>query len=143
MLRIDKRSIHFNKIGYVVLKSIYGIGNSTSAHIWNYLGVNLGYFVSESKFDSEHFIFISLSRLFTTIEFFLGLSVRKQCRSDLEILKKIKAYRGIRFFLGLPIRGQRRHTNARTARTRRDMVRKRSKVSTNLKLKSNFYKKYM
>lgn len=127
MLRIDKRVVRFNKIGYSVLNHIYGIGGSTSAQIWNYLGVHSGYFISDSRLDSEHFIFTSLSTLFSTIETFLGFGFQRQSKSNLDILKKIKAYRGIRYFLGLPIRGQRRHTNARTARNRKFVFRKYNK----------------
>lgn len=133
MLRIDKRIVRFNKTGYSVLNNIYGIGNSTSAQIWNYLGVHSGYFISDYKLDSEHLIFISLSSLFSKIEDFLGFNFQGQSRSNLEILKNIKAYRGIRYFLGLPIRGQRRHTNARTARTRKFTFRKHNKSSAHSK----------
>jgi len=139
MLRVDKRIVRFNKTGYSVLNHIYGIGRVTSAHIWNCLGVHSGYFISDYKIDSEHLIFTSLSMLFNTIEVFLGFGFKRQSRSNLEILKKIKAYRGIRYFLGLPIRGQRRHTNARTARNHKFVFRRNTKSFTSDKSKRNKY----
>jgi len=117
MLRVDKRVLRFNrKVSYLVLMSIYGIGNKASAQVLNYIGTSPEYIISDSKLDSEHYIFTSLSYLFDLIENYLGVQYKRHGKSNLYVLRNIKSYRGIRYFLGLPIRGQRRHTNAKTAR---------------------------
>lgn len=139
MLRIDKRNIHFNRTSYLVLRSIFGIGNYASVYICKYIGIHPMYVISEQKLDSEHIIFDSLSILFNKIELFLGLTFKRQSRSNLEILKKIKSYRGIRYFLGLPIHGQRRHTNARTSRNLRYAY--SATLNKKRKLKVNSHKK--
>lgn len=117
MLRVDKRILRFNrKAGFLVLKSVYGIGTESSTQFLKYIGINKAYIISDFRLDLGHYIFNSLSKLFELIEIYLGIQYRRRKNSNLNILKNIKSYRGIRYFFGLPIRGQRRHTNAKTAR---------------------------
>lgn len=118
MLRVDKRNIYFNKVNCLVFSEIYGIGSRISANIWSYLGNNPSYIVKQRKFDSEHSIFYFLDKFFSKIEYYLGFYYRRRRNNNLLFLRRIKSYRGIRYFMGLPIRGQRRHTNARTAKRR-------------------------
>lgn len=114
MFRIGRKYLLFNINSYLVFKSIYGIGSSTSSAICSQLGFSkecVLFYV-----DTYHNIFYSLRELFLKIELFLEMYLIRKNKISLRILKRLRAYRGIRYFKGFPIRGQRRHTNAKTIR---------------------------
>ncbi len=114
MFRVGRRHLLFNKNSYLTFKSIYGIGSIASAVICMYLGFRTEHILF--GLDDSHYIFLSLRELFSKVELFLEIFLRKKNKIGLYILKRLHAYRGIRYFRGFPIRGQRRHTNARTVR---------------------------
>jgi len=48
--------------------------------------------------------------------------LKRTIRNNIEILKRIKSYRGLRHSMGLPSRGQRTRTNARTKKGKKKTV---------------------
>lgn len=114
MLRVGKRYLLLKRGGYNELQSLYGIGSRISVSLCKYLGMQKEYRLS--ALVRGHLILKSLNEFFSRIEFYLEFYLKRMNRSNLVLLRKLRAYRGIRYFRGFPIRGQRRHTNARTVR---------------------------
>lgn len=117
MLRIGKRYLRLQRHSYSEFQSLYGIGTNISAALCSYLGMRKEYILF--TMPKGHNIMHSLLDFFNRIEIYLEFHLRKDLQSNLELLRKLRAYRGVRYFRGFPIRGQRRHTNALTARRRR------------------------
>ena len=114
MIYLFESEIPENKLVFLSLMHIYGLGKISSLLICKKLGFSKNLKIKDLSKDQ-------ITKLTKTIE-----SLNKELAGDLKKLKvlknqtlvDIKAYRGLRKIKGLPIRGQRTHTNAKTARKR-------------------------
>ena len=114
MIYLFESELIENKLIFLSIMRIYGIGNISSLFICKKLGFSKNLKIKNLSKDQ-------ISSLIKTIG-----SLNKELAGDLKKLKilrnqklvSIKTYKGLRKIKGLPIRGQRTHTNAKTARKR-------------------------
>jgi small subunit ribosomal protein S13 len=115
MIYIFESELLENKFIIIALTQILGIGNSTSRLICKNLGFAINLKVKELSKEQ-------LNLLVKTVEN-LNLSLASDFKKErLLVFKKlisIKSYRGLRNHQGLPVRGQRTHTNAKTAKSKK------------------------
>jgi len=109
MPRIVGVDIPDNKVTYVALQYIHGIGKHTSLQLCESLGLDPMRRARDLT-DEE------LARLAGQIEqdCVVEGNLRRQTQQNISRLKEIACYRGMRHRRGLPVRGQRTQTNART-----------------------------
>lgn len=109
MPRIVGVDIPDNKVTWVALQYIHGIGKTTALDLCERLGLDPTRRARELN-DEE------LARLANEIEsnFVVEGNLRRQTQQNVSRLKEIACYRGMRHRRGLPVRGQRTQTNART-----------------------------
>jgi len=109
MPRILGVDIPNDKITWVALTYIYGIGRTTSHKILADLGINERTRARDLSDDD-------LARIATHIEkqYIVEGQLRRQVLANVTRLKDIGCYRGLRHRRGLPVRGQRTQCNART-----------------------------
>src|SRR5262245_16786568 len=117
MPRIVGVDIPSEKVTWVALQYIYGIGRKASLDILRAVGVNPQRRAKDLT-DEE------LARITTEIEknHVVEGNLRRQIQQNISRLKEIACYRGIRHRRGLPVRGQRTRTNARTRKGPRKTV---------------------
>ncbi|KAJ3054543.1 hypothetical protein HK102_011497 [Quaeritorhiza haematococci] len=99
-----------DKVVWVALTRIYGIGPKTGKDICNQLSIPLATRlrdVSESKL-------VELSTLLNSMK--IEAELQREVRNNINNLVQIGCYRGLRHKAGLPVHGQRTRTNARTAK---------------------------
>ena len=108
MPRIVGVDIPDNKVTWVALQYIHGIGKKTALDLCESLGLDPTRRARELN-DEE------LARLANEIEsnFVVEGNLRRQTQQNVSRLKEIACYRGMRHRRGLPVRGQRTQTNAR------------------------------
>ena len=124
MARIAGVDIPRDKTINVSLTYIYGIGNTTSAHVLDQVGIDPGTRVRDLT-DAE------VTRLREVIERDLIVEgdLRREVQMNIKRLMDIGCYRGLRHRRGMPVRGQRTRTNARTRRgPKRTVSRRRAAV---------------
>ena len=109
MPRIVGVDIPNEKVTYVALQYIHGIGKHTALKLCGALGLDPTR-RSKDLTDEE------LARLANEIEqgFVVEGNLRRQTQQNISRLKEIGCYRGMRHRRGLPVRGQRTQTNARS-----------------------------
>ena len=109
MPRILGVDIPNDKIAWVALTYIYGIGTTSSHKILADLGIDERTRARDLSDDD-------LARLATHIEkqYVVEGQLRRQVLANVTRLKDIACYRGLRHRRGLPVRGQRTQCNART-----------------------------
>jgi small subunit ribosomal protein S13 len=109
MPRIVGVDIPDNKVTYVALQYIHGIGKHTALMLCEELGLDPMRRARDLT-DEE------LARLAGQIEqgVIVEGNLRRQTQQNISRLKEIACYRGMRHRRGLPVRGQRTQTNART-----------------------------
>lgn len=109
MARIVGVDIPNEKVTWVALTYVHGIGKKTAFDILEAVGVNPQRRVKDLTDDE-------LARITTEIEknYVVEGNLRRQVQQNISRLKEIACYRGIRHRRGLPVRGQRTRTNART-----------------------------
>ena len=109
MPRIVGVDIPDNKVTWVALQYIHGIGKTSALDLCERLGLDPTRRARELN-DEE------LARLANEIEsnFVVEGNLRRQTQQNISRLKEIACYRGMRHRRGLPVRGQRTQTNART-----------------------------
>lgn len=109
MPRIVGVDIPDNKVTYVALQYIHGIGKHTSLMLCESLGLDP---MRRARDLSDE----ELARLAGEIEqgVIVEGNLRRQTQQNISRLKEISCYRGMRHRRGLPVRGQRTQTNART-----------------------------
>ena len=109
MPRIVGVDIPDNKVTYVALQYIHGIGKHTALMLCETLGLD-PLRRARDLTDEE------LARLAGQIEQGVVVegNLRRQTQQNISRLKEIACYRGMRHRRGLPVRGQRTQTNART-----------------------------
>jgi small subunit ribosomal protein S13 len=117
MPRIVGVDIPSDKVAWVALTYIYGIGRKSALDILAATGINPQRRAKDLT-DEE------LARIASEIEknFVTEGNLRRQIQQNISRLKEIACYRGIRHRRGLPVRGQRTRTNARTRKGPRKTV---------------------
>lgn len=110
----------------VQLKTIYGIGFSKAKTLCSKYEINS--FISGNIFSLPEFFEIEH---YLNKELIVKVALKNQISDNIDLLKKIRLYRGVRHKHNLPVRGQRTHTNAKTCKKRRMPVRKFLKKKKN------------
>jgi len=109
MARIAGVDLPQNKMVWVGLTYIYGIGPSRSRQILEKSEVPVETKVKDLTEDEARRI-----RKVITDEGRVEGDLRKEVAQNIKRLMEIGSYRGTRHRRGLPVRGQRTHTNSRT-----------------------------
>ena len=109
MPRIVGVDIPNDKVTWVALQYIHGIGKHSALRICDELGLDPRRRAKELT-DEE------LARIANQIEqtSVVEGNLRRQVQQNVARLKEVGCYRGLRHRRGLPVRGQRTQTNART-----------------------------
>ncbi len=109
MPRIVGVDIPDNKVTYIALQYIHGIGKHTALQLCETLGL-------EPMRRARDLTDEELARVAGQIEQGVVVegNLRRQTQQNIARLKEIGCYRGMRHRRGLPVRGQRTQTNART-----------------------------
>ncbi|MFQ5503660.1 MAG: 30S ribosomal protein S13 [Planctomycetota bacterium] len=109
MPRILGVDVPNEKVAWVALTYIYGIGPTSARKILGELGINE---ITRARDLAEE----DLARIASHIEkqYVVEGQLRRQVMQNVTRLKEIGCYRGIRHRRGLPVRGQRTQCNART-----------------------------
>lgn len=117
MPRVAGVDIPGERLLWVALTKIYGIGPTRSHGICDELGVSPTKRARDLTEDE-------ISRLNAHIEenYAVEGQLRQRVLQDISRLKRIQCYRGIRHIRGLPVHGQRTRTNARTRKGKRKTV---------------------
>ena len=117
MARIVGVDIPSEKVVWVALTYIHGIGKKSAMDLLKAVGVNPQRRAKDLT-DEE------LARVTAEIEknYVTEGNLRRQVQQNIARLKEIACYRGIRHRRGLPVRGQRTRTNARTRKGPRKTV---------------------
>jgi small subunit ribosomal protein S13 len=103
----------------IALTYIHGIGRSTSQKILAKAGVD-----PNTKSDALTEGEISRIREIVEREVKVEGDVRREVAMNIKRLMDMGCYRGLRHRKGLPVRGQRTHTNARTRKGPRRIIKK-------------------
>ncbi|HSW39598.1 MAG TPA: 30S ribosomal protein S13 [Acidobacteriota bacterium] len=119
MARIAGVDLPLNKRVLIGLTYIYGIGNSRAKKICQEAGINLGVKVKDLTEDEAVRIRNIIQR-----DGMVEGDLRKSVSMDIKRLMEIGSYRGLRHRRNLPTRGQRTHTNARTRKGPRRIIKK-------------------
>ncbi len=118
MVRVVGVNIPDNKKIDVALSYIYGIGRPLAKEIIGKLGLDLNK-------KAKDLTSVEINKLQEYIDKNLKVEgdLRQIIKLNINLLKEIKAYRGMRHMHRLPARGQRTKTNSRTIRgnTRKTM----------------------
>jgi small subunit ribosomal protein S13 len=118
MARIAGVNIPDRKHTWVALTSIYGIGNTLARRICDAARIEQ---VAKVKDLTEE----ELDRLRAEVgRHTIEGDLRREVSMNIKRLMDLGCYRGMRHRRGLPVRGQRTHTNARTRKGPRRMIRK-------------------
>ena len=117
MPRIIGVDIPNEKVTWVALQYIHGIGKKTALDLCEVLGLDPTRRAKDLT-DEE------LARIANQIEQSVVVegNLRRQTQQNVARLKEINCYRGMRHRRGLPVRGQRTQTNARTRKGPRKTV---------------------
>ena len=109
MPRIVGVDIPADKVVWVALTYVYGIGKKSAQDILRSVGIAPQRRAKDLT-DEE------LAKITTELEknYVVEGNLRRQIQQNISRLKEIACYRGIRHRRGLPVRGQRTRTNART-----------------------------
>jgi small subunit ribosomal protein S13 len=118
MARIAGINIPDRKHTWVSLTSIFGIGRTRAEIICKDSGISPTAMVKDLTEEELDTIRSQVSRY--TIE---G-DLRREVSMNIKRLMDLGSYRGIRHRRGLPVRGQRSHTNARTRKGPRKIIKK-------------------
>lgn len=124
MARISGVDLPKNKVGYIGLSYIYGIGRFNAVSILKNAGVDMNKKVSEWTDDDLTHI-----RRIITEEFKVEGELRSEEQMNIKRLMDIGCYRGLRHRKGLPVRGQTTKNNARTRKGKRKTVANKKKVT--------------
>ena len=117
MPRIVGVDIPNDKVTWVALQYIHGIGKKTALDLCETLGLDPTRRAKDLT-DEE------LARIANQIEQSVVVegNLRRQTQQNVARLKEINCYRGMRHRRGLPVRGQRTQTNSRTRKGPRKTV---------------------
>ena len=117
MPRIVGIDIPNDKVTWVALQYVHGVGKRTAQDLCRKLGL-------DPQRRARDLTDEDLARLASLIESTLVVegNLRRQTQQNIARLKEIACYRGMRHRRGLPVRGQRTKTNARTRKGPRKTV---------------------
>lgn len=116
MPRISGVNIPEQKQIKISLTYIFGIGEQTALQILKKLSIRPELRTKDLTSDQ-------ILKLQNEIkEKMVEGELKRTIRNNIEILKRIKSYRGLRHSMGLPSRGQRTKTNARTKKGKKKTV---------------------
>ncbi len=118
MARIAGINIPDRKHAWVSLTAIFGIGRTHARAICADAGIDPTVLIKDLTEEELDSVRSQVSRY--TIE---G-DLRREVSMNIKRLMDLGAYRGIRHRRGLPVRGQRSHTNARTRKGPRKIIKK-------------------
>ena len=118
MARIAGVNVPDRKHVWVSLMSIYGIGRTRAFAVCEAAGIASDVKIQDLTEEQLDVVRNVVSRY--TIE---G-DLRREVSMNIKRLMDLGCYRGIRHRRGLPLRGQRTHTNARTRKGPRRMIKK-------------------
>ena len=109
MPRIVGVDIPNEKLTWVALQYIHGVGKQTALRICEVLNI-------DPRRRAKDLTDEELARIANQIEQSVVVegNLRRQTQQNIARLKEIACYRGLRHRRGLPVRGQRTQTNART-----------------------------
>jgi small subunit ribosomal protein S13 len=119
LARIAGIDLPKNKRIEIALTYIHGIGRSTSRKILDKAEVN-----PDTRSDNLTEGEISRIREIVEHEVKVEGDVRREVSTNIKRLMDMGCYRGLRHRKGLPVRGQRTHTNARTRKGPRRLIKK-------------------
>lgn len=100
----------------VALRSIYGIGATNVLEVCSQAGIDPE--MRAKDLSSEETT--RIQRIVDQMN--VEGKLRRMLRENIEMLKRMGAYRGLRHIMGLPVRGQRTRVNARTRKGKRKTV---------------------
>lgn len=109
MPRIQGVDIPNDKVVYISLSYLYGVGPRVALRLCHQMGIDPCMKASRLSDDNVAKINSYLDR-----EVLVEGQLRRAIQQDIGRLKDIKSYRGMRHRRNLPVRGQRTRTNART-----------------------------
>jgi len=117
MPRIAGVDVPADKVTWVALMAIHGIGKSSALEICKEAGINPN---ARMKGLTED----DIARVATILDrsYVIEGALRRQVLQNIGRLRDISCYRGLRHRRGLPVRGQRTRTNARTRKGPRKTV---------------------
>ncbi len=116
MPRISGINIPEQKPVKISLTYIFGIGKKTALDILNKLSIRPELRAKDLTSDQILKLQNEVKELMVEGE------LKRTIRNNIEILKRIKSYRGLRHSMGLPSKGQRTKTNARTKKGKKKTV---------------------
>ena len=117
MPRIVGVDVPAEKITWVALTAIYGIGKTSSLAICKEAQIDPNGRMRDLSEDEIGHIATILDRSYV-----IEGALRRQMLQNIARLRDIGSYRGVRHRRGLPVRGQRTRTNARTRKGPRKTV---------------------
>ncbi len=117
MARVAGVEIPANKVAWVSLTYVFGIGDTLAHRILKEAGVPENLRIKELTEDQ-------LTRINSIVDknFTVEGALRRIIAQNIQRLKDIQCYRGNRHRRGLPVRGQRTRTNSRTRKGPRKTV---------------------
>ena len=111
MARIAGVDLPKDKPIWVALRSLYGIGTTSSRRILAATGIDPGLRAKELSEEQ-----VGQIRDVIDKQYKVEGDLRREVQSNIRRLIEISCYRGTRHRMGLPVHGQRTRTNARTKR---------------------------
>ena len=118
MARIAGINIPDRKHAWVSLTSIYGVGRTRALAICKDAGIKPDAMVKDLTEEE-------LDKLRTQVgRYTIEGDLRREVSMSIKRLMDLGTYRGIRHRRGLPVRGQRSHTNARTRKGPRKIIKR-------------------
>jgi len=118
MARIAGVNIPDRKHVWVSLTSIYGIGRTRAWAVCTDAGISPDVLVKDLTEDELDTLRSQVTR------YAIEGDLRREVSMSIKRLMDLGTYRGIRHRRGLPVRGQRSHTNARTRKGPRKIIKK-------------------
>jgi small subunit ribosomal protein S13 len=118
MARIAGVNIPDRKHAWISLTSIYGIGRTRARQICVDAGIKPEILIKDLTEEELDTIRSQVGR------YSVEGDLRREISMSIKRLMDLGCYRGIRHRRGLPVRGQRSHTNARTRKGPRRMIKR-------------------
>jgi small subunit ribosomal protein S13 len=118
MARIAGVNIPDRKHVWISLRSIYGIGRTRAQAICTDAGISPNVLVKDLSEEELDTLRSQVTR------YAIEGDLRREVSMSIKRLMDLGTYRGIRHRRGLPVRGQRSHTNARTRKGPRKIIKK-------------------
>jgi small subunit ribosomal protein S13 len=119
MARLAGVDLPRNKRMEIALRYIYGVGPTNSRQILDQAGISYDKRSDDLTEDDVAKIREILER-----QYKVEGDLRREVQLNIKRLMDLGCYRGLRHRKGLPVRGQRTHTNARTRKGPKRMVKR-------------------